>query len=67
MTEHTTDRPLQDAIARVVNSAFDWRKTQKDLIAADGDRAIAASSAHKRASRKLSEAVDIAAQKGGDA
>jgi hypothetical protein len=67
VTDHKTDSPLQDAIARIVNRAFDWRKTQKDLIAADGARAIAATSAHKRASRKLSEAVDIAAQKGGDA
>lgn len=58
-----TDKPVPDAVARVMLRATDWRKTQKDLIAADGTQAIPASAAHRRAGRKLAEAVDLAERK----
>lgn len=47
----------------VVQRAFRWRETQKQLIASSGDEKKAAESAHQDAKRKLGEAVDIAARK----
>jgi hypothetical protein len=45
----------------VVQRAFYWRETEKKMIASNGDKA--AKSAHRDATRKLGEAVDIAARK----
>lgn len=39
-------------------AAHNWRETQKEMIAANGDTALKASAEHRRASRKLAAVVD---------
>jgi len=46
-------------------AAHDWRRTQKDMIGADGASSKKASEEHRRASRKLAAVVDYDMRTGG--
>jgi hypothetical protein len=67
VTDHPANKPVSTHIAKLIRSAFGWNDARKAMIAADGRQAISASREFRRTSRELAEAVDIAAQKGGDA
>lgn len=55
----------REATPDLRRAAHDWRRTQKDMIGADGHQAKKASEEHRRASRKLAAVVDYDMRVGG--
>jgi len=51
-------KPTGETPTDLRRAAHNWRQTQKNLIAAQGTTAVAASEEHRRASRKLAAVVD---------